>query len=125
MAPDPSSVAPLPAALAALVREFRADLVHLNQPAEAAHLDIDAPVVVAAHSCLATWWRAVGGGQPPADWGWRIALERAGLARADVVLAPSGSHAAALAAAYGPLPSRSSQTPARLPRAPAPRRTSS
>lgn len=121
MAPDPAAFAPLAAALAALARAFRPDLVHLNQPAEAARLDIDAPVLVAAHSCLATWWRAVRGGEPPADWAWRIALERAGLELADAILAPSRSHAAALTAAYGSLPVRVVPNACAAPPAPAPK----
>lgn len=101
-ASDAEALRDLPQALAALARGFRADLVHLNQLAEAAGLENDVPVVVGAHSCLATWWAGVRGGPPPADWGWRVELDRAGLARADAIVAPSRSHAAALAEAYGP-----------------------
>lgn len=101
MAPDPAAVRGLPDEIAALARGFRAELVHLNQLGEAAGIEIDAPVVVGAHSCLATWWAAMRDGPPPADWGWRLAHERAGLLRAGVVLAPSRSHAAAMKRAYG------------------------
>jgi glycosyltransferase involved in cell wall biosynthesis len=86
--------------LARLQRLCGADLVHLNQPAEAAFLEARVPVAVAAHSCLTTWWRRVRGGTPPAEWGWRTALETIGLHRADAVLAPSASHAADLESAY-------------------------
>jgi glycosyltransferase involved in cell wall biosynthesis len=88
-------------AIAALQREVGADLVHLNQPGEGAFLDVDVPVVVAAHSCLGTWWRSVLGGDPDGDWRWRAELEAAAFRRADIVAAPTVSHAEAVAAAYG------------------------
>jgi glycosyltransferase involved in cell wall biosynthesis len=57
-------------------------------------------VVAASHSCLATWWRAMRDGPPPDDWAWRIARDRRGLEAADLALAPSAAHAAALRAAH-------------------------
>jgi hypothetical protein len=44
-----------------------ADLVHLNAPAHAGFVQWDLPLAVAAHSCVATWWRAVRGGPLPPD----------------------------------------------------------
>jgi glycosyltransferase involved in cell wall biosynthesis len=102
IAGEAAALARLGGDLAELQRRHGADLVHVNQPAEAAGLVVDVPVVVGAHSCLGTWWRAVRGGPPPAEWLPRIALERDGLARAAAVLAPSASHAAALAELHGP-----------------------
>jgi glycosyltransferase involved in cell wall biosynthesis len=105
VAGKPSDVERLGAALGQLQRAHRADLVQVNQPAEAACLEVDVPVVVAAHSCLTTWWRAVHGDEPAADWRWRARLEAEGFRRADAVIAPSRSHAAAVRDAYGiPLP---------------------
>jgi glycosyltransferase involved in cell wall biosynthesis len=102
IAGDAAALARLGDDLAGLQHRHGADLVHVNQPAEAARLAVDVPVVVGAHSCLGTWWPAVRGGPPPADWRPRIALERDGLARAAAVLAPSAGHAAALISAHGP-----------------------
>jgi glycosyltransferase involved in cell wall biosynthesis len=101
LAAGPSEVARLGEALARLAHESGAGLVPVNQPAEAACLDVDVPVVVAAHSCLATWWRSVRGGDAPPEWRWRIGLEADGLRRADAVVAPTAAHAAAVGAAYG------------------------
>ncbi len=101
LAPDPEAIRELCAALAQLQHRHGADLVHVNQPAEAAFLDVPVPVVVAAHSCLTTWWQAVLGSEPPADWRWRADVEAQGFRRADAVLAPSASHAAAVRQAYG------------------------
>jgi glycosyltransferase involved in cell wall biosynthesis len=107
MTDDERAVTATSAALAALAEEHRADLLHLNAPAQAAGLGRtagDRPVVCASHSCMATWWRAVRRTPLPADWRWRAAAEARGLSAADVVLAPSDAHAAALRAVYGPLP---------------------
>jgi glycosyltransferase involved in cell wall biosynthesis len=101
LAADPSVVARLAEELGRLQRLHSADLVHVNQPSEAAFLDVDVPVVAAAHSCLTTWWRAVRGDRPPADWAWRAGLEADGIRRVAAVVAPTASHAAAVAQAYG------------------------
>ena len=101
MAPGAEAVERLVKELGRLQREYGADIVHMNQPAEAAFLDVEVPVVLAAHSCLTTWWRAVRDGQPPADWIWRTELEAIGYRRADMVVAPTQSHAAVVRDAYG------------------------
>jgi glycosyltransferase involved in cell wall biosynthesis len=100
LAESPDRIRTLAAAIGSLQRETRADLVHLNQPGEAAFLAVDVPVVVAAHSCLTTWWHSVRGTAPAEDWRWRAAIEAEGFRRADAVVAPTASHAAAVAAAY-------------------------
>ncbi len=100
LAADAAEVGRLAEELARLQRAHGADFVHLNQPAEAALLDVDVPVVVAAHSCLATWWRAVRGGDPPLEWSWRTGLEADGFRRADAVVAPSRAHAEAVCDTY-------------------------
>jgi glycosyltransferase involved in cell wall biosynthesis len=90
--------------LARLARDWRADLLHLNLPSQAAGLPDGPPVVVASHSCVPTWWRAVQGTALPSEWAWQTERNQAGFRRADAVLAPSGSHAAAVNAIYSGLP---------------------
>jgi glycosyltransferase involved in cell wall biosynthesis len=87
--------------LAQLVRRYRPDIVHLNSPALATSSAYDMPVVVVAHSCVATWWRAVRSGPMPDDFAWRRAATRQGLESADQIIAASNSFAAALRATYG------------------------
>ena len=101
LAADGQAVAAAAAALAALARRWRADLLHLNSPALAADAAFPCPVVAVHHSCVATWWAAVRGGPEPADFAWRTALTRRGFARVDAIAAPSAAFAATTAAAYG------------------------
>lgn len=89
------------AALAALVG---ATTVHLHAPALVGPVRWPVPVVAVAHSCVATWWRAVRSGPMPDDFGWRTAATQAGLRNAAAAIAPSKAHAAAIEAVYGPLP---------------------
>lgn len=90
-------------ALAGMAREWNADLLHLNLPSQAAGLPDDRPVVVAAHSCLATWWRAVKHEDLPPERRWHREATVRGLHRADAVIVPTAAHGSAMAAAYGPL----------------------
>jgi glycosyltransferase involved in cell wall biosynthesis len=91
-------------ALASLARDWNADILHLNLPSQAAGLPDRCPVVVASHSCVPTWWRAVHGTDLPAAWAWQIERNQAGFQRAEAVIVPSRSHAAALTAVYTELP---------------------
>ncbi len=78
---------------------FGPDVIHLNGYAHAA-LAWPAPVLVAAHSCVLSWWKAVKNERAPACWDpYREAVQR-GLAAADAVVAPSHAMAAALRAHY-------------------------
>lgn len=104
MASAEKELDPLHSELSCLAEKNAIDLVQVNEPAQAAGLKLRCPVVAVAHSCIATWFRAVRNSQPPTDWAWHQERTRAGMYRADVVVAPSASHAAALAACYGPLP---------------------
>jgi glycosyltransferase involved in cell wall biosynthesis len=79
------------------------DLIHLNLPSQAARLDLRKPVVVAAHSCVCTWFEAVRGHGVPENWKWQLELNRKGFGRADTVLMPSESHAALSQQVYGPI----------------------
>jgi glycosyltransferase involved in cell wall biosynthesis len=103
MAASPDDLAPLPRLLSNLASAWNVDLMHLNLPSQAVGLQVGCPVVVVSHSCLSTWWAAVKGGDVPQDWAWQHGLTRRGFEAADVVLAPSQSHAEALVAAYGPV----------------------
>lgn len=86
--------------LRARAQIFRADVVHLNAPAHAGRRPWPMPLVVSAHSCVATWWRAMHDEPLPDDLAWRRDRTAAGLSIADLALAPSRAFAAALAAAY-------------------------
>ncbi len=101
MVADAADLAEVPGVIAGLARRHRADIVHLNMPSQAAGLDLPVPVIAVAHSCVPTWFAAVKGGALPPDWDWQARLMRAGLAAADIVVAPSKSHADALSACYG------------------------
>lgn len=86
--------------IAELACHMRADIVQLNQPAFAADVDFQVPVIAAAHSCLATWWAAVEGGPLPQDFAWRVALHGKGLGAAALAVAPSRAFAEATRLAY-------------------------
>jgi glycosyltransferase involved in cell wall biosynthesis len=86
--------------VARLAAQAGVDTVQLHTPALMGSARWPAPVIAAAHSCVATWWRAVRQGPLPADLAWRAAAVARGLATADAVLVPSASFAAALRACY-------------------------
>ncbi len=90
------------ATIAALATVHRADLIHVNQPALAAALPGDLPLIVVAHGCVSTWWEAARPGTPldPA-FEWHRALAAQGLRRATRVVAPSESYARTVARTYG------------------------
>jgi glycosyltransferase involved in cell wall biosynthesis len=90
--------------LASLARDWKADILHLNLPSQACGLPGQCPVVVASHSCVPTWWRAVQGTELPSEWVWQVGRNQAGFQRADAVVVPSRSHAAALQGVYSQLP---------------------
>jgi glycogen(starch) synthase len=82
------------------------DVVHLNSYALAS-LPWSAPKLITAHGCALSFWAAVEGG--PASSSGRGGGERyqsavaAGLAAADLVVAPTSARLAALEEHYGPL----------------------
>jgi len=71
-----------------LEEELEPDLVHLNGYAHGS-LPWRAPVVVAAHSDVCSWWWAVHDGPPPERYDRYRAAVEAGLRAADVVVAPT------------------------------------
>lgn len=73
-----------------LADRHRVDLVHVNGYAHAA-LDWHVPVLVVAHSCVCTWWEAVHGVPAPAEWDAYRDHIVAGLAAADMVIAPTAA----------------------------------
>lgn len=99
---DEAALDALPKALAPLARDV--DLIHLNVPSQAAGLSTDKPLVVVSHSCVVTWFSAVKGEPCPPAWSWQYRRNLSGLSNADVIVAPSRSHARAMEACYGPLP---------------------
>ena len=86
--------------LLALEARLRPDLVHLNQFAFGA-LPFRAPKLVVGHSCVLSWWRAVHGGDAPAEWETYRQRVRAGLQGADLVAAPTAAMLASLTENYG------------------------
>jgi len=87
-----------------LERIVEPDVVHLNGYAHAS-LPWQAPVIVVAHSCVRTWWRAVRAEAAPVNLDRYTAAVAAGLGSARCVVAPTAAMLAALQAEYGPLAS--------------------
>ncbi len=86
--------------LLGLQAEFCADVIHLNGYSHAA-LPWRRPVMVMAHSCVFSWWQAVHGSAPGAEWDEYRKRVGAGLAAADVIVAPSAYMADAVQRHYG------------------------
>jgi glycogen(starch) synthase len=91
--------------LLGLEERVRPDLIHLNGYAHGS-LPWNAPMVMVGHSCVLSWWRAVKGEAAPADRERYAREVAAGLAAADLVIAPSEAMLAALNEHYGRLPGR-------------------
>jgi len=103
MANDDSALPAIAEEIHRLSQQETTDLLHLNLPSQAAWIPAGLPVVAVSHSCVPTWFAAVRGGPPPGPWSWHHDANRRGFDRADLVLAPSASHAAALMRTYGPI----------------------
>jgi glycogen(starch) synthase len=88
--------------LCELARARKVHLVHLNGYAHA-QLEFAAPVLVTAHSCVRTWWRAVHATEAPGEWDEYKRRVRQGLAAAHLVVAPTRAFLAQLETVYGPL----------------------
>lgn len=101
LAETPEQVEDTARALAAMAAEVRADTIQLHAPALVGYPSWPAPVVAVVHSCIGTWWQAVRGGPLPADLAWQAEATQRGIDRADYVVAPSRSFAAALRVRYG------------------------
>ena len=83
-----------------IARRVSPDIVHLNGYSHAA-LPWPCPVLIVAHSCVLSWWRAVKGENAPADWDCYRMKVAAGLATADAVASPSRAMLQALRFCYG------------------------
>jgi glycogen(starch) synthase len=81
----------------------RPDVIHLNGFAHGA-APFSARKLVAGHSCVGSWWRAVKGAEAPAEWDTYRERVRAGVRGADAVIAPTAFMLDELAELYGPLP---------------------
>lgn len=101
MVPDEAELCHVGPQLERIARQDQADVLHLNLPSQAAGLATGRPVLVMSHSCVATWFAGVRAQEVPTDWQWHKATNRRGFDRADLVLAPSRSHATMLEQAYG------------------------
>ncbi|MET0250737.1 MAG: glycosyltransferase family 4 protein [Novosphingobium sp.] len=98
---DAESTRDAAARVAALARQEKVDLVHLNSPALAAEQSFSMPVVGVVHGCLATWWQAA---RPAREldpaFQWHEAMTARALRVCDRVLAPSASYAEVVRARY-------------------------
>jgi glycogen synthase len=83
-----------------LEQDVRPDVVHLNGYVHAA-LPWTAPVMIVAHSCVLSWWRAVHGCDAPAEWRRYAAAVRAGVQAADAVVAPTRAMLHSVTQLYG------------------------
>jgi glycogen synthase len=86
-----------------LEEQERPDVVHLNGFAHGA-APFRAPKLVAGHSCVLSWWRAVKGTDAPREWDKYRDLVTAGIRAADAVVAPTAFMLRELEDLYGPLP---------------------
>src|SRR5947209_3458588 len=87
-------------------QRFAPDLVHLNGYAHGS-LPWHAPVLVAAHSCVLSWWQAVKHEPAPPQWDRYRRVVREGFRAADMIIAPTAAMLAAVEHHYGPLPAPS------------------
>jgi glycosyltransferase involved in cell wall biosynthesis len=86
--------------LLGIADRVRPDLIHLNGYSHAV-LPWNAPVLVVAHSCVLSWWRAVKNEEVPANYNEYRERVAAGLSAADRVIAPSAAMRDAVALHYG------------------------
>jgi glycosyltransferase involved in cell wall biosynthesis len=76
--------------LRAIAARIEPDVVHVNGFAHAA-LEWEQPVLVVAHSCVPSWFEAVRRQQAPPEWDDYRRQAAAGLAAADLVVAPTSA----------------------------------
>lgn len=83
-----------------LEADLRPDVVHLNGVAHAT-LPFAAPVLSVAHSDVGTWWRACHGEALPPEWAGYSRRITAGIAAADMVVAPTQAYLRDVIALFG------------------------
>jgi glycosyltransferase involved in cell wall biosynthesis len=71
-----------------LEKELQPDIIHLNGYAHGA-LPWKAPVVMVAHSDVFSWWYGVYNVYPPQEWSEYYSRVKAGISKADLLIAPS------------------------------------
>lgn len=86
--------------LQAQAADSGSDSVHLHSPS-LAFVRWLKPTVAVAHSCMATWWKAVHGDPMPAMFNLHAELVTSGLGNADAIAAPTKAFRDALHEAYG------------------------
>jgi glycosyltransferase involved in cell wall biosynthesis len=88
--------------LASFAARVQPDLVHLNGYREAL-VEWCVPVLVTAHSCVKSWWLACRG-EEPSEPRWETYVENvaAGLASADLWIAPTAAFRDRIQALYSP-----------------------
>jgi len=83
-----------------LARDMRPDVVHVNGYYHAS-LPFDAPVVLTAHSCVASWWQACRRDVIPLEW-WRyVNWVSAGIRSAGLLTAPTQAFLGQFQAIHG------------------------
>jgi glycosyltransferase involved in cell wall biosynthesis len=98
--PEAADDLPLAAAwLRELAEVWQADVVHLNQMAYAAY-GFPAPVLIAVHSDVLSWFEQVQGAPAPGSWNDYARWVRDGLLAADAVVAPTLAQARQVARLY-------------------------
>ena len=85
-----------------LENRLQPDLIHLNGYAHGS-LPWNNPTLVAGHSCVFSWWRAVKAGAPPPEWQRYKKQVQNGLHAAGLVVTPSNAMLDALETHYGSL----------------------
>lgn len=84
--------------------EFQPDIVHLNGYCHGA-LPWKSPVLIVAHSCVLSWWKAVKQEDAPREWTTYARNVRHGLKGAQLVIAPTQAMLSSLERNYGYLDS--------------------
>lgn len=77
-------------------------LIHLNNYCHG-QLNWNAPVLMAGHSCVLSWWQAVKGEEAPPSYATYARRVKEGLQAADLVIAPTEAFLQQLNHYYGPL----------------------
>lgn len=83
-----------------LANRLQPDVIHLNGYAHAS-LPWDSPTLVVGHSCVFSWWQAVHGQAPPAEWQHYKDEVTKGLRNAHTIVAPTAAMLSALKIHYG------------------------
>lgn len=83
-----------------LANRLSPDVVHLNGYAHA-DLPWNSPTLLVGHSCVFSWWKAVHGTAPPANWQHYKSEVTRGLRGAHLVVTPTAAMLRALETHYG------------------------